>query len=137
MQALKSRLTNSVFRNNATKGLTISSAEIAATVAYNDFSTDGVTENGTNTRINKNIGYVTENSGAQQLDSGTTSEVVTHGLDVTPAKEDIFITGQENPTNEIGNIYLTGVGATTFTVNVRNDPGTSNWSFGWRVISKY
>lgn len=85
-------------------------------------------------RIHNNFGYVTENSGSDSIANGTTSKVVAHGLAVTPSAEDFTIIGKENPTNDVGTIWVDTIGATNFTVNVENDPGASNWDFGWKVI---
>jgi hypothetical protein len=97
--------------------------------------TAGINNNatGTNKTVKYNHGYVTEAKGTGSIASGTTTDVIAHGLDATPSIGDIQIVGGENPTNDIGNIWITAVGATTFTVNVRNDPGASNWDFEWSV----
>lgn len=87
----------------------------------------------TTTKLRDNIGYVTENSGSDSIASGTTSKAIAHGLSVTPSAEDFTIIGKENPTNDVGTIWVDTIGATNFTVNVENDPGASNWDFGWRV----
>lgn len=72
-------------------------------------------------------------SGTGTIASGATSTVITHGLTYSPLLGQITIIGGENPTNAVGDIYITAIGATNFTVNVRNDPGASNWDFGWSV----
>lgn len=84
--------------------------------------------------ISRNIGYVTENSGSSLITSAATTVVVTHGLAVTPAAENITIIGKENPTNSVGTVWVDTITSTQFTVNVENDPGASNWDFGWRAI---
>lgn len=77
------------------------------------------------------------NSGASTITNGNTSVVVAHGLSVTPTAQQIHIIGKENPTNDIGNIWVDTIGAANFTVNIRNDPGASNWDFGWSVDTNY
>ena len=61
----------------------------------------------------------------------TTSIAVTHGLDATPLLQDIHIVGGENPTADVGTIWVDNIGATTFQVNVEVDPSTNNFTFGW------
>lgn len=89
---------------------------------------------GTNNIVRDNRGYITENKGSDSIANGTTSKVVAHGLDVTPVAEDFTIIGKENPTNDVGTIWVDTIGAANFTVNVEADPGASNWDFGWKVI---
>jgi hypothetical protein len=83
--------------------------------------------------VRNNQGFVTENSGTGSIASGTTSDVIAHGLDVTPTVDDIVITLAENPTNTPGAIWVDTLGVTNFTVNCENDPGASNLDFGWRA----
>lgn len=78
--------------------------------------------------------YVTEASGNTSITSGSTSVVISHGCSRTPALEDIIITGGENPTNDVGTIWVDTITSTQFTVNVENDPGASAFSFGWKVL---
>lgn len=81
--------------------------------------------------LTDNIGYVTEASGTGSIASGTTSATVTHGLAETPPSTSIRITLLENPTADPGNIWVDTIGATTFKVNCRNNPGASNLDFAW------
>lgn len=78
--------------------------------------------------------YVTENSGNGTITSGSTSVVITHGLSRTPALQDVIITGGENPTNDVGTIWVSTLTSTQFTVNCEADPGASNFDFGWKAI---
>jgi hypothetical protein len=73
------------------------------------------------------------NTGTGSIASGTTSDVITHGLSATPAVADIAITLAENPTNTPGAIWVDTITATQFTVNCENDPGASNLDFGWHA----
>ena len=84
-----------------------------------------------------NKGYVTKNAGTGTITSGSNNVEVTHGLAVTPTAQDITIIGKENTTNDIGNIWVQTIGATSFFVFVRNDPGGTNWDFGWKVDTEY
>jgi len=93
--------------------------------------TDGGT--GTSKVVRDNIGYVTENQGTGEIANATTSDVITHGLNITPALGTIHITGGENPTADVGTIWVDTIGATTFTVNCEVDPGASGFDFGWSV----
>ena len=88
---------------------------------------------GTATIIRNNVGYVTENSGRGTIISGSTSVIITHGLSYTPAASDITIIPTNKSTNDYGNIWISNVTSTHFTVNVRNDPGPSNLIFSWAV----
>jgi hypothetical protein len=81
-----------------------------------------------------NTGLVkTEASGSSTINSGATSAVITHGLGLTPSAEHISIVGKENPSNSVGTIWVDTITSTQFTVNVENDPGASNWDFGWKA----
>jgi len=90
---------------------------------------DGST--GTERYARDNIGFVTRTKGEGTIASGTTSLVVNHGLSVTPVGYDISIEFLTSSTNDPGNWWITAVGATQFTVNVRNDPGASGLTFAW------
>ena len=71
--------------------------------------------------------------GTGSIASGATSATVTHGCGFTPTLQQISVTLGENPTNDPGIIWVDTIGATTFKVNCRADPGASNLDFGWRV----
>ena len=90
----------------------------------NDLSgNDGAISNITPTSARGNIGYVTSNGGVTSaIATGTT---VTHGLSVTP--EIVLVTALDSgPTN----IYVTAIGATTFTVNYG---GGGTHTFAWEA----
>lgn len=72
-------------------------------------------------------------SGTATITTGTTSVTVTHGAGVTPAAADIVVTPTNSPTNDPGHWWVDTIGATTFKINVRADPGASGASFSWRV----
>jgi len=78
-----------------------------------------------------NIGTIvqTETSGQATLTGGSTSVTVSHGLDVTPDPEDIRV----NALGDLGAAsyyYITGVGASSFDINVDADPG-QDVDFAW------
>lgn len=75
--------------------------------------------------------YIAANTGTATINSGATTAVVTHGLARTPTAALIRVAFTENPTNDPGNWWLSSVGATQFTVNVRSDPGASSLDFSW------
>lgn len=96
-----------------------------------------INDGGTNTHIRDVYGFVTENSGTATITNPATTEVVAHGLDVTPTVDDFTITLAENPTNAITALWVDTIGAANFTVNVEPAPGASNLDFGWHVRSKH
>lgn len=73
-------------------------------------------------------------NGTATIPSGSTSVVVTHGLSTTPNPQDLHVVPTNNPTNDPGNIWLSAVGATTFTINVRANPGAGGATFSWKAI---
>lgn len=79
------------------------------------------------------VGVPAQASGAGTIANGATTAVITHGLNKTPAIGEITITGGENPTNDVGTIFVNTITSTQFTVNVENDPGASGFDFGWHV----
>ena len=88
---------------------------------------------GSSTICRNNMGFVTENSGTGTINSGATSVTITHGLEVTPTADDISVVLAENPTNDPGNIWIDTIGSTTFIINCRSDPGSSNLDVAWRA----
>ena len=73
-------------------------------------------------------------SGLGSVASGTTTDVITHGLSYTPTIDQIIITFAEQGSNNYGRWWVSTIGATTFTVNISANPGASNLDFGWRVV---
>lgn len=90
---------------------------------------------GTSKWIDNNDGYVTKNAGTGTIASGTTAVTITHGLAVTPAAKDIFITPTANTTNDPGNIWVDTITATQFNLNCRVNPGASGMPFSWTARS--
>jgi hypothetical protein len=86
------------------------------------------TSTGTANKIRDNIGFVTENGGAAAsvADGGT----ITHGLQATPT----YVTANPSVAGEM--VSVTAVGATTFTVAIKQDDGTAGTSqtIYWRAV---
>lgn len=74
-----------------------------------------------------------ENFGTATINNGSTSVTVNHSLVKTPAITDFALVPGENPTNDPGNIWISGISSTQFTINCRADPGASNYDIAWRV----
>ena len=91
-----------------------------------------VNNNGTNTKIQNNIGYITESSGTATLVNGTTSIVVTHGLDATPSAGDITVTPIE-AWGAMTEFYIDTYTSTQFTIHADQDP-TQDVDFAWKAI---
>ena len=87
----------------------------------------------THTHRGTGAGGTLDFKGTGSIASGATSATVTHGCGFTPTLQQITVTLGENPTNDPGIIWVDTIGATTFQVNCRSDPGASNLDFGWRV----
>jgi len=84
-------------------------------------------------RIRDNGGFITEQAGAVTINSGSTSVVVSHGCSKTPNLSSITVTLGENPTATAGDIWVSTITSTQFTINCRNNPGVSNLDIGWKV----
>ncbi|HSD56407.1 MAG TPA: glycosyl hydrolase family 28-related protein [Candidatus Saccharimonadales bacterium] len=87
---------------------------------------------GTNTIVRNNIGWVTEKSGTATVASGSTTIAVNHGLEMTPALSNIWVT----PSNNLGTatkFWISGVSNTQFTINVDVDPGATTATFVWNA----
>jgi hypothetical protein len=87
---------------------------------------------GANTILRNNLGWRTEATGAATVANGTTSIAVTHTLAAAPALANISVT----PTNSMGTatkFWISGVGATQFTINVNTDPGATTATFVWNA----
>jgi len=121
---------------DAARAITVSGvdAHINDNTINGTFSVAKIAGTVTGTKIVRdNIGYVTANKGTGTIASGDTTAVITHGLDRTPVAADIHIMPTENPTTEVGSIFITSISATQFTVNVENAPSTSGLDFGWKA----
>jgi hypothetical protein len=78
--------------------------------------------------------YKTDSSGSASITSGSTSVVVNHLCPYTPSLSDIMVLGAENPTNDVGSIWVSSVSSTQFTVNVENNPGASNFDVVYFIV---
>jgi len=85
-------------------------------------------------RIQNNLGYVSENSGAGAvITAAVTSIIVAHGCSYTPTAADISVILTNLPTADIGDVYFSAIGAANFTINCRNAPGVATAIFSWAV----
>ena len=91
--------------------------------------TGGIDKQGTSSIVRGNLGHVTENSGTATLT--VVSSTVTHGLAVTPAARDCWFIGLENPTTDVGTLWVSGHATTTITLNLEVDPGASDFDIAW------
>jgi hypothetical protein len=88
---------------------------------------------GTSVRIAGNDGFVTAAKGTATVATGTTSIVVTHGMGVTPASSDVFVT----PIKTLGSatfFYVDTITSTQFTIHTNVNPA-ANVDFAWMVRS--
>lgn len=76
---------------------------------------------------------VRRGSGTATVVTATTTITVTHGAGYTPAAADITVCPTNSPTNDPGHWWVDTIGATTFAINVRANPGASGAIFAWRV----
>jgi len=83
-------------------------------------------------KINDNIGFITENSGVAVIEAGSTSVDVNHGLNLTPTDGDIVIV----PINSMGNatkFYIGAYNSNKFTITVNQIPGPETAIFAWKA----
>lgn len=132
--ATLARILANMIANSGTTGIYADLAGHALIIGNGIYSPTKVNTSAGTHRFIDNDGYVTENSGTGSIVSGTTSDVIAHGLSITPTIDDISITLAEDPTNSPGAIWVDTIGAANFTVNCENDPGVSNLDFGWRAV---
>jgi len=102
-------------------------------IVRNTFKTTAITDNGTNTRYADNSNFITENSGTATILAANTSIATAHGCDYTPTAADIRVVLTNLPTADIGDVWLSAIGAANFTINCRNAPGAATAIFAWRV----
>lgn len=96
-------------------------------------SANTVNDLGTDNRFFNLVGYVTKNSGTATIAAANTSIAVAHGCNYTPAASDIDVILTNQPTADIGDVWLTNIGAANFTINCRNAPGVATAIFAWNV----
>ena len=81
-----------------------------------------------------NIGFKTVNSGTATISSGTTTSVVTHGLNVTPSIKDIMLTRTSSNAGSV-DLYVNNITSTQFTINTAPAP-SSNISVAWQARNR-
>lgn len=87
-----------------------------------DNQTTGMTILGTGHVIERNSGYITENYGAGTIIDTATTDVITHGLSITPTF--INVTGDNDE-----HIWYSTITSTEFTVNRTASSGALNFSW--------
>jgi hypothetical protein len=129
------RVTNNWLEGHTTAIDIVNALATDTFVEHNRFQGNGTDIGATTSFIRPfaNDNYVTENHGTSSILNGTTSIAIAHGLAVTPLAQDINVVGLENPTNDVGTVWVDTIGAANFTVNCEADPGASNWDIGWRI----
>ena len=88
---------------------------------------------GTRIYVRQCLGYIVENTVTATIASGATSATIAHGLSYTPTSANTAwtVTYLENPTDDPGPHYITGMNATHVIINVLRDPGASNLDISW------
>jgi hypothetical protein len=114
-----------------TSGITesLSSSEGTKVVASHLTKVNLVQSNSFNS-ILYSSGYITDNAGNANILASTTSVVVTHGLSGTPAAANISVIARSN--NIHGNIFITDITSTTFTINCTDAP-SATLQLSWAV----
>jgi hypothetical protein len=111
--------------DNIIEGNSVTWGGVAPTVSL-------IESQGANTLVRNNIGWVTEKSGVATVASGTTTIAVNHGIEMTPALSNIWVT----PSNNMGTatkFWISGVNNTQFTINVDTNPGATTATFVWNA----
>ncbi len=121
---------------NLYQGIKFTASAVSnAVIKGNTFTSllyDKIVNSGTNTAISGNIGYLTASSSTATITSGNTSVDVSHSLAITPSAGNISVT----PTNDMGSatkFWISDIGASTFRINVDQDPG-GNATFSWQIV---
>jgi len=79
------------------------------------------------------LNYVVKNSGTATIAAAATAIVQAHGCSYTPVNGDIAVVLTNQPTNDIGDVWVDTIGAANFTINCRNVPGMATAIFAWTV----
>lgn len=122
--------------SNADRGIIVGATcpLFSVTDSYSYFNVNGPYFSSTAGVVVRNLqGFEMTNTGSGVIASAATSVVVPHGLNITPIGGTINITPTNNPTNDYGNFWLSAIGGTTFTLNLRSAPGVSTFTFDWSV----
>ena len=94
---------------------------------------------GNGLRITSCIGHITENSGLATVANGTSSIVVSHGLNSTPGVGEISCTCAVNPTACVSGGFLFWVDsatATTFTIHTSVTLTIAAAHFAWQILTR-
>jgi hypothetical protein len=124
---------------NTQEGLVLSNGVSNCIVADNIIIGNSIPVTNTTTSpstviISNNLGYVTAAQSSTIVLSGSTTKIVTHGLNVTPSNADIFLSPASGLSGTL-EWYADNANATTFTINVSPAPST-NISFNWMIRTK-
>jgi hypothetical protein len=92
----------------------------------------GVLDEGTANKISQNEGFKTENSGTASITTGNTFVDVTHGLDYTPAVQDITITLNSSLGAATYWLISGAPSATNFRIALNANPGATV-NMAWSV----
>jgi parallel beta-helix repeat protein len=92
-----------------------------------------LSDSGTNTVIKRNTGFVTESKASATITIGNTLVIVNHGLSITPESGSIQLTFVTN-TAAI-KTWISAVTSTQFTINVDQDPTSSNQGIWWNIVT--
>ncbi|MCX2891710.1 right-handed parallel beta-helix repeat-containing protein [Pseudomonas sp. DCB_BI] len=92
----------------------------------------GVLDEGAGNKVSQNEGFKTENSGTASITTGTTFVDVTHGLDYTPAVQDITITLNSSLGSATYWLISGAPTATTFRIALNANPGATV-NLAWSV----
>lgn len=92
----------------------------------------GVLDEGAGNKVSQNEGFKTENSGTASITTGTTFVDVTHGLDYTPAVQDITITLSSSLGSATYWLISGAPTATTFRIALNANPGATV-NLAWSV----
>jgi parallel beta-helix repeat protein len=122
--------------NNIIKDVASASVREEGGIDHNTITDNEVTQTivkvGANTKVQRNIGFVTENSGFATITTLATSIVVNHGLSYTPSAGDIMVT----PTTSLGAAsywYVNTYTSTQFTIHLNVAPTTVNVTLAWNA----
>ena len=77
--------------------------------------------------------FLIDVTGTATINTGATTAVVSSTFDFTPASRDVQLVRNSSAGGDIGDIWVTNVSATGFTVNCRTAPSGANATFQWRV----
>lgn len=117
-----------LYETGASSGPTRFNRNTIRNQSYQDwsFSNSSSTAQGNDGSIFKD-----RNTGTGTIASGNTSVTITHGITGTPNAGKITITPTANATNNPGNMWVSSIGSSSFTVNCRTDPGSGGLAFAW------